>query len=388
MGLSRTRLTIVVSGMIAGDPHQGGATWAVLQYALGLRALGHHIVLIEPISPSRIQPVGAALEESVNASYFRQVVSDFGLTDNAALVLKGTRTTIGLPYNRLVAVTREAEVLLNISGMLDDGALLDHTPVRAFLDLDPAFVQLWNAQGLDMRFGNHTHFVTIGQAIGDEDCPIPTCGRKWLRTLQPIVLDRWPRAHKIVHEGLTTIGHWRAYGSVEHEGIHYGQKAHSLRRFFDLPTRTQEPFFVALAIDPGEVRDIDALRRYGWNCLDPANVAGTPDAYQEFIRGSKAEFGIAKSGYVQSQCGWFSDRSVCYLASGRPVVAQETGFSQYLPTGSGLFAFETADDVLAAIDSISDDYEKQCRAARGIAEQYFDSKRVLVRLLDQLGSAS
>ncbi len=200
-----------------------------------------------------------------------------------------------------------------------------------------------------------------------------------------MVLSHWPLAETITWDGLTTIANWRGYGSVEHEGVHYGQKAHSLRKFFDLPSRTQEKFFPAICIHPGEVADIAELDRFGWQRLDPAQVAGTPRAYQEFIQGSKAEFGIAKSGYVLSRCGWFSDRSLCYLASGRPVIAQDTGLQPYVPFGAGLFAFQSADDVLAAIDTINSDYQKHQRAARDLAEEYFDSKKVLMLLLSRLG---
>src|SRR5262249_5086828 len=157
-----------------------------------------------------------------------------------------------------------------------------------------------------------------------------------------------------------------SYGSIEHDGVFYGQKAHSLRPLFDLPTRTDERFAPALAIDPGDHADRSALAANGWQVLDPIDAAATPDRYRRFVRGSKAEFGIAKSGYVTSRCGWFSDRSVCYLASGRPVIAQETGFGQFLPTGTGLFAFETSDDVLAAIAALREDYARHARAARAI----------------------
>jgi hypothetical protein len=292
-----------------------------------------------------------------------------------------------LPYDRLAAVARRADVLVNVSGMLADDQLTAAIPIRVYLDLDPAFIQLWHTQGIDMRFAGHTHFVTIGQAIGRPDCLVPTCGLPWIPTPQPIVLERWPVAGAVVRDALTTVGNWRGYGSVEQDGVFYGQKAHSLRPLIDLPTRTRERFELALAIHPGETTDLAALAANGWHLLDPAAVAGTPDQYQRFIQGSKAEFGLAKSGYAASRCGWFSDRSLCYLASGRPVIAQETGFSHYLPTGAGLFAFATADDVLAATEAIDADYVRHARAARSIAEEYFDSDLVLSRLLRQIGVA-
>jgi hypothetical protein len=274
-------------------------------------------------------------------------------------------------------------VIFNISGMLADEALLAPIPRRVYLDLDPAFIQVWQSEyGIDMRMDAHTHFVTVGQSIGTANCPVPTCGRRWIPTVQPVVLDEWPAANGVKLDALTTIGNWRGYGSVEFRGEHYGQKAHSLRRFFDLPRRTQEKFAPALAIHPGETGDLAALAENGWTVLDPAHVAGTPASYRRFIQGSKAEFSIAKSGYVRSRCGWFSDRSVCYLASGRPVIAQDSGFSQWLPTGDGLFAFTTADEALAAIDSLNRDYPRHARAARALAVRHFSADRVLGRLLE------
>ena len=221
--------------------------------------------------------------------------------------------------------------------------------------------------------------------MGKPDCTVPTCGLSWITTLQPIVLSDWPIANGVRHDALTTIGNWRGYGSIEYEGVFYGQKAHSLRQFIDLPKLTDEKFSLALAIHREEQNDLAALQTNGWELLDPVQVASTPSRYRQFIQTSKAEFGIAKSGYVASRCGWFSDRSICYLASGRPVMAQETGFSRYLPTGEGLFSFETKEDVLAGIDEVNRDYARHLRAARAIAEEYFDSDKVLSRLLQAVG---
>jgi hypothetical protein len=332
--------------MIAGDPWQGGATWAVLQYVLGLRRLGHEVYLVEPLAPKAMRPSGTRIDDSENAAYFQKVMVDFDLVENSALLLNGTKETFGVSYEQLRRIAISTDVLLNISGMLTDGALTGSVPVRVYLDLDPAFNQLWSAvQAIDMRFAGHTHFLTIGQAIGEPVCPVPTCGLDWLKTFQPVVLEHWPVKKDIRHDGLTTVGNWRGYGSIEYRGEHYGQKAHSLRKFLALPTLTDEKFMLALAIDSGETRDLEALSTHGWGLLDPAKVARCPSTYQQFIQGSKAEFGIAKSGYVASRCAWFSDRSVCYLASGRPVIAQETGFTHYLPTGAGLFVFQDTEGV-------------------------------------------
>jgi hypothetical protein len=381
------RLTILFSGMIAGVPHQGGATWAVLQYLLGLRKLGHEVLFVEPVATSALRPADVPLVHTQNAAYFAEVCTAFNLRDAAALLLEGTREAFGLSYERLAAGARRADVLINVAGMLTDKELTGRIPVQLYLDLDPAFTQLWHAvQGIDMRLAGHTHFATVGLAIGKPTCPMPTCGREWITTLQPIVLSEWPVADGVA-DALTTVANWRGYGSVEHDGVFYGQKSHALRPFFALPKRTDERFALALAIHPDEREDLAALKMNGWHLVDPAEVVTTPKQYQQFVRNSKAEFGIAKSGYVVSRCGWFSDRSVCYLASGRPVIAQETGFSQFLPTGIGLFAFETDDDVLAAIAAVHADYPRHARAARRTAEEFFDAGKVLSRLLREIGVA-
>jgi hypothetical protein len=242
-----------------------------------------------------------------------------------------------------------------------------------------------------MGFGGHTHFVTVGQAIGREDCPVPTCGLRWIPTLPPVVLAHWPAcdpASPCEFDGFTTVGNFRGYGSIEYRGTHYGQKVHSLRTLMTLPTLTAQQFMPALAIDPAEVKDLAALAANRWQVLDPARCAATPEQYGAFIRSSKAEIGIAKSGYVASRCGWFSDRSAGYLASGRPVLAQETGFSEFLPAGEGLVAFETVEQAAVGADAIAADYRRHARAARALAEKYFDSDVVLRRLLQETGVAA
>jgi len=371
--------------MIAADPYQGGATWAVLQYVLGLLDLGHDVFFVEPL------PAAQATREpdwqtGRSANYFHAVIEQFQLGSRAALLLAGTSQTVGLPYEQLLEIAGRADVLLNISGMLTDERLLSPIPTRVYLDLDPAFIQCWHDQEIDMRFAAHNHFVTVGLALGSSACPVPTCGRNWITTCQPVVLSHWPVVSSAPRWGLTTVGNWRGYGSVEHQGMAYGQKAHSWRNFFTLPQRVKLACQPALAIHPGETADVAALQANAWQIVDPHSHTGTPDDYRKFIGDSTAELGIAKSGYVLSRSGWFSDRSACYLASGRPVIAQDTGFANYLPTGRGLLAFNTLDQVVAAVESVQADYGGHCRAAREIAEQHFDSRRVLPRLLQAVGA--
>lgn len=369
--------SVIVSGTIAGTPWQGGATWAILQYVLGLRRLGCDVHFIEPID---------ALDgpSSDAVRYCSDVMQRFGLDGCWALV-PARGDPIGMSQQAIRVVARDCDMLLNVSGKLRYPDLLDRMQTRAYLDLDPAFAQLWHeAEGVDMHLDAHTHFVSVADAIGRSDCPIPTCGRDWLPTLPPVVLDQWPVATRVEHRSATTIGHWRSYGPILYKGVQYGQKAHSLRPLIDLPRRTPTRFALALAIDPDETRDLAALQENGWTLLDPATVASTPDRYLRFVQGSWAEFGVAKSGYVVAGSGWFSDRSACYLASGRPVIAHDTGFGRRLPTGTGLFAFSTADDVVAAFAELERDYDRHRGAARALAVEYLDSDRVLTSLLERL----
>jgi Glycosyl transferases group 1 len=356
---------VLVAGMLAGTPGHGGATWAVLQYIRGLEQLGHEVVAVEPV----------ARADERQVAYHRSLD-----LPAAALLLSGSRRTIGLPYQELAGFG--ADVLLNISGMLRDETLLEQIPVRAFIDLDPGFTQVWHEQGEDMGLALHTHFVTVGARVGAGECPIPTCGREWITTLPPVALAHWPYEPRPASlQAFTSVGHWRSYGSLEHRGIHYGQRAHSLRELLPLPRLVGDRFELALGIHPREHRDLAALSANGWGLLDPARVACTPAAYQAFVRGSEAELCVAKSGYVASHSGWFSDRSACYLASGRPVLAQRTGFELGLPTGEGLLAFSDTAEAAEAVREIGADRERHRRAARALAEEHLDARRVLDDLL-------
>ena len=363
---------IVFSGMVAGDPKQGGASWAVLQYVLGLRALGHEVHLIEPVD--RLEPG--------SVRYFSELVRDFRLEGHAALLVRGTTESAGIPYRELVDLASRADIVINVSGMLRDEELVGPAPLRVYLDLDPAFNQLWHAvDGIDMGFELHNRFATVGLELGAPECPVPTCGREWIKTLPPVFLPCWRETEAVETDRFTTVGNWRGYGSIVWNGKRYGQRAHSLRKIVTLPELTGERLVLALAIHPGETEDLDSLHRHGWELIDPGGVAGAPDRYAAFVRGSKGELGIAKEGYVESRCGWFSDRSACYLASGRPVVAQDTGFSRHLPLGEGLLSFATAEEGAAALDEVGADYGRHAAAARALAEDVLDSRNVLELLL-------
>jgi hypothetical protein len=359
--------------MACHDPWQGGATWALMQYVLGLRSLGHDVWLVEPV------------DEELDTRYVREVVQTFELEGRAAFLVGNSRRSLGVSYDRLRALS--FDVHLNVSGALTDPAFVERVPVRVYVDLDPAFNQFWHdVERIDVRFDGHTHFVTVGQAIGRADCAVPTCGVRWLPTLPPVHLASWPR---VTDRGAdyTSVGNWRSYGSITAYGAHFGQRAHSVRPLFELPRRVRPRVAVAFAIDDAETSDLHQLRRHGWTLVDPFQAAGTPSRYRRFVQRSRAEISIAKSGYVGSRCGWFSDRSACYLASGRPVVALDTGLDGALPTGRGLVPFAELEGAVAAVEEIEGDYAKHATAARELAVEYLDARRVLQRLLEQVGLA-
>jgi hypothetical protein len=361
--------------MVGGDHRQGGASWAVLQYLLGLRRLGHDVWLIEPVD----------VLTSARANAFEALAAEFDL--GGALIERGSNRSVGLTRARTVDICRHADVVLDVSGMLRDAAPIDDVPVRIYLDLDPGFNQLWNAvEGIDVGFEGHTHFVTVGQLLGDPACDIPTCGRMWITTLPPVVLEQWPYAATTHRWSFTTVGNWRSYGSIEYQGRRFGQRAHSMRQLVGIASSSMHRFEVALSIHDDEREDLALLQRHGWRLLDTDRASGTPSAYRRFIQSSYAEICIAKSGYVESRCGWFSDRSACYLASGRPVLAQDTRFAQSLPVGTGLLSFRGADEAIAAADDVCAHYEDHRTAARSIAEEHLDSDRVLKRLLEAVGA--
>jgi len=374
---------IVVAGRFADVSGQAGATWAVMQYVLGLCELGYDVWALEPIADA-----AAASRRSLRPirAWFERTVAEFGLAGKAALLLGGDRDRAGVGATRrtIRRVCADADLLLNISGVLRDPALLELFSTRVYLDVDPAFNQFWHAGGVDRGFSAHTHHFTVGVTVGEPDCTVPTFGLRWRPTVPPVVLERWPVAPLAPAGAYTTIGNWRSYGSIHAGGVFYGQKAHSLRLLSELPLRSPEQFRLALAIHPDEKADLRMLGAQGWHLADPARVASSTAAYRGFIATSKAEIGIAKAGYVRSRCGWFSDRSACYLASGRPVVCHDTGFGSRLPSGQGLLCFGSLDGAVEAIEAVACDYTSHARAAREIAESHLDSRRVLEQMIDEV----
>jgi hypothetical protein len=367
-------LRVILGAMVAGVPGHGGATWAALQYALGLRALGHDVLVLDEVHGPG--------DPAARAACLAQLAAAFDLEGRVALLGGGPAAgATGVGYEDVLAFAAGADLLINLAGTVRDERVLAAVPRRLLVDLDPAFTQLWHAQGVDVGIAAHDRFASVGLRLHGEECAIPDGGVHWAPTLPPVALMHWPVAAAEPTEGLTAIANWRSYGTLEHDGVRYGQKAHSVRALIELPRRLAEAPRFALLIDPRERGDIAALHAHGWVLIDAAHETHTPDAYARFVRASAAELGIAKEGYVVSRCGWFSDRSACYLASGRPVVAQRTGWERVLPEGDGLLGFDTVAEAAEAIEAVRAEPGRHAAAARAIAEERLDAQRVLPALL-------
>lgn len=375
---------VVLAGVLSATPGLGGLSWVTLNQAAGLAAAGARVHIVDPVPVDRLDP-GVPLGASANAAYFDAVVDAFGLAGHATLLCPETRATRGRSFAELAALCETADVVLDTGGSLRSDEIGAAAPVRAYLDLDPGFTQLWQAQGADMGLEEHSHFVTVGPLLGVPGCPVPTLDRDWIGMVPPVSLVHWPLGPPCEDGAFTTVASWRGYGSVTHDGVFYGQKVHAARPLFPLPSHTDEDLLLALEIHPDEVPDIDGLDRHGWARVDPGAVAGSPADFAAFVSGSKGELGIAKAGYVTGRTGWFSDRSSCYLASGRPVLAADTGFADVLPAGTGLVAFDDLDSAAAGLELIGADYETHCAAARAIAVEHLDATKVMGGLLSRLG---
>ncbi len=383
---------ILIAGSLAQRPGHGGHAWVFLQYLLGFKRLGWDVLFLDEIGPEMCsdeqgQPCGFA--QSWNVRYFLEVVRRFGLGDSFSLSYHRGEQVLGLPREEVLRRTKHAAFLFNVMGYLSDEDILAAVPRRVFLDIDPGFGQMWRALGLADIFVGHEDYVTIGENIGQPGCDVPTCGIDWITTPQPIVLEHWKvggtRSLPDTMDAYTSVASWRGpFGPIDYRGKRYGLRVHEFRKFISLPQRTGRPFRVAMDIDPVEGNDIAMLAQNGWTLDPPRNVAGDPWAYRDYVQRSRAEFMVAKNLYVESRGGWFSDRSICYLASGKPVVAQDTGLRQRIPNGEGLMFFSTLEEACAAVESIESDYDKHAKAARAIAEGYFDSDRVLAKLLEEL----
>lgn len=378
---------ITIAGSIAQKPQQAGHSWQFLQYLLGFERLGWDVLFLDRLEDDLCRDGfgdPCAPEDSVNLRYVDALMGEFGLERSWSVILDGGRHA-GLARERVFEHVRASDLLINVMGFLADEEILAAAQKRVFLDTDPGFGQMWRDLGLADVFAGHDAHVTIGERIGEDDCAIPDCGLDWITTPQPVILDRWPYAGRPARDEFTTVARWRgAYGPVDYGGRRYGLRVHEFRKFAGLPQVSDARFELALDIHPADSADADMLAGSGWRLVDPAWIGSSASGYRGYIERSLAEFMVAKGMYVESRSGWFSERSICYLASGRPVLAQDTGLGDLYPVGEGLLTFSTLDEAAGGVEAIRSDWPRHSRAARELAEERFDSDVVLGRLLERL----
>jgi len=373
---------------VAQRPFVGGHTWVFLHLLLGFRKLGWDVHLIDRLEPGMcVDATGepASFLRSANVAYLEGVMERVGLADCWTLGHDGWRDVAGASREDALERIRRSHMVLNVMGFLDDDEMLAAAPCRVFFDIDPGFGQMWCELGLHDLFDGHDRFVTIGENVGRPGCAVPTCGLDWITTKQPVVIDLWD-ATAPPRPTYTSVVSWRGpFGPIDYLGTTYGLRVHEFRRFVSLPRRTACSFELALDIDPADARDRTALVDNGWQLVDPRVVAVDPWSYRGYVQSSRGEVMVAKHMYVATKSGWFSDRSACYLAAGRPVIAQDTGLGDHVALGAGLIAFDDLDGAVDAIREVESDWARHAAAAREIAREHFAAETVLGALVERLG---
>lgn len=382
------KVPLPVAASIAQRPHYAGHAWAFLQYLFGLRELGFQPILIDRLTADMAvdatgKPSPAARREAI--AWFEDVVEFAGLRDSCSLLLDGGQS-VGLNQGDLVRSIEAAPCLINVMGFLTDPELLAASEMLVFLDVDPGFPQLWRELGQADLFEGHHRHVTVGANIGLPDCEIPLGGVEWIGIRPPVSLDLWDPSPD-TSRTFRSIGSWRGpYDPIEWRERTLGLRVHEFRKFVELPRRVDGEFVIALDIDAADQGDAELLAEHGWVLENPRAVGGSMSTYRDFVSSSGAEIAIAKNIYVATKSGWFSDRSACFLASGRPVLCQDTGFAGSLPLDEGLVAFASPEEAVEGANRILGDWQSHSKAARDIAEEFFDSRRVLSELLAKLGA--
>jgi hypothetical protein len=383
---------VVVSGALANRHLNGGGTWVRLNWVLGLKKLGFDVYFVEQIE--RATCVDAAgqvtsFEQCENLAYFRRITEQFGLAGSAALVYDAGDQVHGMTWAELLDVAASADLLVNISGHLRLTPVVHRVRRRVYLDLDPGFTQLWHAAGtVGAGLAGHDFYFTVGENVGTAASSLPSGELRWRRIRPPVLLEQWPVSGHGDRNRFTTVASWRGpYGPVHYGGKTFGLKVHEFRKFVQLPGCVPQRLEIALHIDPADEPDRQRLLGHGWQVVDPQVVAPDPLAFRHYVQTSGGEFSVAKGIYVEANTGWLSDRTVGYLASGKPALVQDTGFGHHYPMGEGLVPFRRIEDARAGAARIAADYERHCRAARALAEAYFDSDRVLGHFVEQVGAA-
>lgn len=341
-------------------PEGGGHLWVHLNWALGLRACGCRVVWLE-VPDERIAP--GSLESCVER--LKNHLAPYGLAE-----------AIALDPDAAAAADLALSVLYTAPP-----EMVRRFRRSALLDIDPGVVQLSMTQGL-MTPAEYDSYFTIGETVGHPGANFPDAGIRWLYTKPCVALDWWPAHHAGDDAPFTTVSHWYAGGWLkDEEGWHSNQKREAFLPFLDLPRHTGQRLELALCLG-GDARERKALESRGWRVREAWDVSATPWDYQRYVQQSRGEFSCAKPLYVRLQTAWISDRTLCYLASGKPAVVQHTGPSSFLPDAAGLFRFRTLEEARRSLETIDGDYERQCRLARALAEEHFEAGKVAARLLE------
>lgn len=389
------RPLVVVAGLVARFP-MGGVAWDYLQYAAGFARLGCDVFYLEDTGEYCYSPREQTFvaDASWNAAYLEETVRRFGLGPGAWCLRNWDDTCHGVSRERLFEVLSRADLFVNVSGtcwLRDEYRAL---PMRkVFIDSDPGYNQTWIASaaaapGADPkltaaveRILAHDAFFTFAENVGGADAAMPpTPGVAWRPTRQPIVLDLWPLAPPArARPFFTTVASWKAHAfELSWAGRRYGGKAAAFERYMGVPRRFGRRFEIAVAGAAPRER----LAEAGFALADPIGASGDPDRYVAYMAGSRGEWSVAKEVYTAMRTGWFSCRTACYLALGRPAIVEDTGFRPYYPCGRGLFPFSSEDEIGTALEAIDRDHEAACRAAREVAEECFDARKVLAPLLE------
>ena len=384
-----SRGLIVVWGLLAAYPF-GGMTWQALQYVVGLRRLGFDVWYVEDSDRYLLDTdeFSRTREHAKNVAYLSRHMDAVGLGDRwcfrppKSTDVLGHRDAAGLRQ-----LYRDADAVINLCGAQE--LLPSHEGIRrlVYLQTDPVADQVAVANGDDEKIAEldaYDYRFTYGENLGADDCPVPMVRHTWLPTRPPVLVDWWDGAAP-PGEGvaLTSVLKWHHNTKdVTWQGVTWRWSKHcEFERFVDVAERAALP--LELAVSSIGADQVEELRTRGWRVV-PSELAADPHAYRSYIRSSLGEFTAAKEQYVRTRSGWFSDRSVCYLAAGRPVITQETGFSKYVPSGEGLLSFETIDQATDAIASVAGDYGLHARRAGEIAGEYFGAERVLGSMMDRI----
>ncbi len=384
-----SRGRIIVFGILFWYP-LAGVTYQFLHYLLALRRLGYDPYYVEDSGRWVYNPALNDLSPDATPNINRvvPVLEEFGFGDRWAFRGRYPEgRCYGMSQAKLSSLFREADAFLNVTGAQEIREEHMQVPRRVYVESDPFASQVKAASG-DAKtiaiLDAHDRHFTFGENINQPDCGIPISHYYWLPTRQPVVLDLWENAERVDGAPYTTITTWHSKGKdVEYRGErYYWTKDREFERFLDLPQRRPGPFEMAVGVDDDTRKRLEGL---GWRIRDSIGVSESFSGYRSYIQRSRGEFTVARDQYVRPRTGWFSDRTACYLAAGRPVITEDTGFGKFVPTGRGLFAFRDMDDVLAALDAIEADYDAHSRAAREIAESDFSAERVVQSLMTRAG---